>query len=209
MPTDHTVKQGEHVARIAMAYGLMNTASVWDHPDNAQLKQRRGNPNVLFPGDHLLVPDKQAKQQQGATQQRHRFRVAPLWIELRLVVEEADGEPVADTPCRLVVEGDVHQLQTDDMGRICQRIAKTAETAKLIIQEVEIPIKIGHLDPVDQRSGQIARLDNLGYNASAAGDKDEAQFLLALEEFQCDHGLTVDGICGPNTQAKLQEVHGC
>jgi len=33
-------------------------------------------------------------------------------------------------------------------------------------------------------------------------------FLSAVEEFQCDNGLTVDGDCGPNTQAKLKEVHG-
>jgi len=27
--------------------------------------------------------------------------------------------------------------------------------------------------------------------------------------FQRDHGLTVDGKCGPLTQAKLKKVHGC
>ena len=34
-------------------------------------------------------------------------------------------------------------------------------------------------------------------------------FLSAIEEFQCDHGLVVDGKCGPATQAKLKQVHGC
>jgi peptidoglycan hydrolase-like protein with peptidoglycan-binding domain len=37
----------------------------------------------------------------------------------------------------------------------------------------------------------------------------QQQFRSAVEEFQCDHDLTVDGICGPTTQAKLKQVHGC
>jgi hypothetical protein len=30
-----------------------------------------------------------------------------------------------------------------------------------------------------------------------------------VEEFQCDNSLTVNGICGPNTQAGLKQVYGC
>jgi peptidoglycan hydrolase-like protein with peptidoglycan-binding domain len=40
-------------------------------------------------------------------------------------------------------------------------------------------------------------------------EEDEARFKSAVEEFQCDHGLAVDGKCGPKTQAKLEEIHGC
>src|SRR5262249_8508870 len=96
----------------------------------------------------------------------------------------------------------------------------TAERASLIIKDpqtplddVVIPIKVGHLDPVEEVSGQQARLNNLGYFAGPLEGKTEeenqALFLSAIEEFQCDHGLRVDGICGPQTQAKLKEVHGC
>ena len=38
---------------------------------------------------------------------------------------------------------------------------------------------------------------------------DEKLLASAVEEFQCDHGLTVDGKCGSLTQAKLKKVHGC
>lgn len=31
----------------------------------------------------------------------------------------------------------------------------------------------------------------------------------AVEAFQCDHNLLVDGDPGPNTQTKLLELHGC
>ena len=73
-------------------------------------------------------------------------------------------------------------------------------------------LDIGHLDPVSEPSGQAARLKNLGYLfSSPEADPDYEQKALghAIEEFQCDHRLSVDGICGPNTQAKLKEVYGC
>lgn len=72
-----------------------------------------------------------------------------------------------------------------------------------------IPIKIGHLDPVDEISGQQGRLNNLGYYFGDIDGNDSPRFRMAVEEFQCENGLTVDGICGPNTQAKLKEVYGC
>jgi hypothetical protein len=83
------------------------------------------------------------------------------------------------------------------------------------INKILIPIKIGDLDPVDKTPGQKARLNNLGYFAGPLEEKkgeekeNKTLFLSAIEEFQCDHGLAVDGKCGPATQAKLKQVHGC
>jgi peptidoglycan hydrolase-like protein with peptidoglycan-binding domain len=74
---------------------------------------------------------------------------------------------------------------------------------------VQIPIKIGDLDPEKKVSGQQARLKNLGYFRGDVDGQDSDDFESAVEEFQCDHSLKVDGICGPKTQAKLKEVHGC
>ena len=58
-------------------------------------------------------------------------------------------------------------------------------------------------------SGHQAPLDNLGDFASEIGGKDIEFLLSAIEELQCDFGLHVDGVCGPATQAKLKQTHGC
>jgi hypothetical protein len=80
-------------------------------------------------------------------------------------------------------------------------------------------VKIGYLDPVEEVSGQVARLANLGYYVGALDQPEPDQLRSAIEEFQCDHfpeprrsdgvPVAVNGICDPKTQAKLQEVHGC
>ena len=72
-----------------------------------------------------------------------------------------------------------------------------------------MPTRIGHLDPVEEPSGQMARLTNLGYYLGPEGEIDAHQLRSAIEEFQCDHSLPVDGKCGSQTQAKLKQVHGC
>jgi hypothetical protein len=213
----HRVEQGEHLSSIASKWGFIDFRTIWDHPENATLKSKRQNPNVLLPGDQLFIPDKQEKEIQAGTEKRHSFTVDTQKLELRLVLEELYLGPIANTKCELNVENNTIQLTSDDQGRIEQEIPSTAANAFLIVKDrnsplndIVVDIKIGHLDPVDSLSGQKARLNNLGYFAGDMAVNDEAMFKSAVEEFQCDHPpLKVDGLCGPKTQAKLKEVHGC
>ena len=162
-----------------------------------------------MPGDILVIPDRQEKQVSGATEQRHRFRMEGRPLTLRIVLHDPDDNPMADKECILTVEGVTHTLTTDGDGKLEQVIPPTASSGSLRIDEEEISLHIGHLDPIDEMSGQQGRLNNLGYDAGTAGDTENQQFRSAVEEFQCDHNLNVDGICGPNTQTKLKEVYGC
>jgi hypothetical protein len=220
MGINHTVKQGEHLSSIARHYGFSVYKVIWNDPKNAKLKERRKNPNVLYPGDRIYIRDKEEKQESGSTEQRHRFRMKSPKLELRLVLEDQYEKPIKNARCELHVESEVFHLTSDGIGHINQSIPATAENAFLIIKDQETPlnetvvsIKIGHLDPVEEQSGQLSRLNSLGYFAgplpNVSKEENLALFLSAVEEFQCDHGLTVDGKCGPLTQAKLKQVHGC
>jgi N-acetylmuramoyl-L-alanine amidase len=208
MPT-HTVKQGEHISAIAEQYRFFNYQTIWDHPNNAALKQKRKNPNVLFPGDELFIPDKQNKKISRDTGKTHKFKIKDQTVMLRLVLRDLNSEPIRTMQCKLEVEGKVYQLVTNANGMIEQLIPKTAANGKLSFSTFVIPLKIGHLDPPEEISGWRARLNNLGYNAGNSEDSAERIFKSAIEEFQIDYGLKVDGVCGPQTQAKLKEIHGC
>jgi hypothetical protein len=220
MASFHTVVQGEHLSGIAKKYGFSSYKTIWDHGQNAELKKERQNPNVIFPGDRLFIPDRGEQEVSKSTEVRHRFKLKTEKLKLRLVLEDMYEKPIASANVELRLENEELKLTTNRQGRIEQEIKPTEERAFLTIKdqqtpinEILIPIKIGHLDPVDEVSGQEARLNNLGYFAGPfeglSEEENKAMFLSAVEEFQCDHGLVVDGKCGPKTQAKLKQVHGC
>ena len=205
------------MTRIALDHGFSDYRTLWEHPDNAALKARRKNPNVLFPGDVMAIPERVEKQEPRPTDQRHRFRVRRPSLALRLQLEDIYHRPIANATCELVIENDLYQVTTDPTGRLEREIPPRAERAWLTIRNAETPLRdvplelrIGHLHPVDTVSGQLARLANLGYyDGDSAAPPVERRFRLAIEEFQCEHSLRVDGVCGLLTQDKLQTAHGC
>jgi hypothetical protein len=215
MPTQHTVAQGEYLAKIAESYGFVNSKIIWDDPNNAALKSKRPNPNVLYPGDILYIPDKGDKTEDRATDNRWKFVLKAETLKLRLRILDLNQKPVASVKCRLTVDADSYDLTSDGAGIIEHDISRTASTGHLTVKDPSIPIDldldvhIGHLDPVDTKEGQQARLCSLGYYAGVPGGDEPAYFQQAVEEFQRDNSLDVDGDCGPATQDKLKSVFGC
>ncbi|MBM3790325.1 MAG: hypothetical protein FJW35_08240 [Acidobacteria bacterium] len=54
---EHVVRQGDCAASPAAEYGHF-WQTIRNHPSNAELKRRRTDPNVLYPGEVILLPDK-------------------------------------------------------------------------------------------------------------------------------------------------------
>ena len=231
MGKTHFVVQGEYLSKIARAHGFADFHTIWDAPENKDLKEKRKNPNVLYPGDKLVIPDKEIREESRATEKKHKFELQGEKLTLRIKLMDLKNKPVEGHECTLIVEGDSKEFKTKSDGILEEEISTDHGTGKLLDRgkpdpklpfnpPLEVPLKVGHLDPEDKVSGQIARLNNLGYNAGEVPehpltDSEERklgkspQFLSAVEEFQCDHKLTVDGKCGPKTQAQLKDVHGC
>jgi N-acetylmuramoyl-L-alanine amidase len=212
----YTVQQGDHLSKIAKQFRFRDYIVIWNHPNNAELKKARENPNVLFPGDSIFIPDREPRLEPSATDKLHRFQLKRPELKLRITLEDVYEKPIAGARCVLVLGNESRNIVTDGKGRIEQDITPDVHDATLMIQDDQtafnnttLTIKIGDLDPVDKVSGQIARLNNLGYFVGEIEEDDDQAFRSAVEEFQCEHGLTVDGICGPKTQAKLKQVHGC
>jgi len=214
MSTDHVVQQGEHLSQIAKQYGFRDFNTVWNHPDNADLKKLRQSPNVLFPGDTVKIPDKTQKKESRPTGQKHSFKLAGRRLLLRLALRDFGNQPLANTACQVKVDGASTELTTDANGRVEVPISATSKEATLVFKDplvpfdLSVPIKIGHLDPVEEVSGQKARLSNLGYITRPLEEVDDAIFARTVQEFQCDLGLPVNGVCDTATQNKLKELHG-
>ena len=192
----HEVKQGEHLSGITADYGFPGFTTLWNRPDNAALKQKRENPHVLLPGDKVFVPDKTVKEYSRPADNQHTLEVLtkPLFLKLELCREYDD--PIANTACDLVVGSDTFALTSDGKGKLQQQISKKANSAslrikdKLQLHDSEIPferllaIRIGDLDPVDETSGQVARLANLGYYRGPVDKVDPDEFQSAVERLR-------------------------
>ena len=100
MPTRHIVQQGDHLSSIAKRYGFTNFLTIWNDGDNSQLRSLRSNPHVLFPGDVVVVPEKQLGDETRSTDQRHRFKLKAPALKLRIVLEDMYDQPVTGARVR-------------------------------------------------------------------------------------------------------------
>ena len=133
-----------------------------------------------------------------------------------MVLKDEEGQPLSNFKYKLVIEGVIREGQTGENGLIQEEIRTLDEEGELTVFPVDASedgftchVKLGHLDPVNEVSGIQARLNNLGFDAGPIDGIDGPITRRAIKAFQEQQGLSVDGIVGPQTQAKLKEVHGC
>jgi hypothetical protein len=202
----YTVGKGESATSIAAQNGFF-VDTLWNHPRNSALRAKRKTPDQLFEGDEIFIPDKQLKQEDGATGSRHRFKVKGVPAKFRLQLL-ALGEPRANEDYVLNIDGQLTSGKTDGQGWIKQSIPPGARSAKLLLQggKEEIPIQIGDLDPVEEVSGVQQRLTNLGFPTGNSGQLDDPT-KAALKRFQAAQGLQTTGEADDPTRAKLKQLH--
>jgi hypothetical protein len=217
MTRSYVVKPGEHLPAIAERHGFIRSKVLWDDPANAFLKQQRRVPEILAPGDELFIPERKSKTVAAPAGQKLRFVVARDALELRLRIRDLARRPVANSACTITVEGaDQRTVATDGNGIVAQPIRGRDTSATLVVGALRYEVLIGGLDPIEEPSGVQARLINLGYlEGPVRGPEDEVldddarELCAAIEEFQCDHGLSLTGRIDAATQARLLDVHGC
>lgn len=223
MPRKHRVREGDHIASIAEAYGFRTDDPIWKHADNAELRAKRKSPFILAPDDEVTVPDLEKKEIAAATGDRHHFLLkgSPLKLAVRLL--DWGGKPSAGKSCTLTVHDDTTKETTDGDGIVRKEIPRSAHQASLEVQGDESDedragltehktvhtLAIGYLDPIDTVSGVQARLLALGYWPGEPGDVDVDHLRFAIELFQRDHALAVDGENAPKLQADLEKAFGC
>lgn len=199
---NYTVQQGDCITSIADRYGLLWT-TVWNHANNNQLRQLRKDPNVLYPGDQLFVPDLDLKQVDSPTDQKHTFvkQGVPAKLKIRLLDQD---QPRAGVAYQLEIDGALKSGVTDSDGYIEQPLPPGAQRGKLTVGDGSVKdvhqIQFGALDPSDTESGVRGRLVNLGFGGD---DMKEA-----IKAFQQKEGIPVTGEADAATQSRLKDKHG-
>lgn len=213
MSQTHTVKPGEHLSLIAKRYGFADYRTIYDHPENQSLKRRRPDPNLIHPGDEVFIPDPELKEVELAVDREHRIRLHLPKKVLRLVMRDARGVLVKDTPYVLSVGGQRIEGQTDGNGALEHDIPTDVSSATLQIGGHRFRMRVGDLNPVDDTddggiTGLQMRLANLGYSVGRIDGKLGPRTRAAIRAFQREMRLKITGRFDDATKSKLITRHG-
>jgi N-acetylmuramoyl-L-alanine amidase len=185
----HRVQQGECLSTIAAHYRIGKWQELYNHGSNADLRKLRPNPNILFPGDEVFIPDlNNDKRVECSTGKSHRFTLNIPQTVLRIFLKDVDGEPFAHKKYIVHVgDKDIEGVTGPD-GLVETEVPVGERTALLSVwlwdddpddPDIEYELQLGHLDPARTIEGVQARLQNLG--------------------FRC----TLDGVLGPQTAGAI------
>lgn len=209
----HTVVPGETIQTIAKAHGFRQWRRVLHHPTNSQLREGRPNPEVLAPGDHVFVPEREPKSEPAHVDEETVFVLAPTRRELVLSLQGAGWASGAGTPYSLSIEGTENEGIVDSQGRAQHDIAIDARQASLVLEldddvPAAIELDIGALDPVETEQGVRARLYNLGV-VHATGDVRARDGAAGMTQFRECSGLSrLDEPLSAGAREDLLFAHG-
>lgn len=214
MSIKHRVKQGECLSSIAREAGLNSWNDIYSHQDNSELRKQRPNPNILFPGDLVIVPNAIEKSEQASTEQRHIFQRRQETSILSLRLLDEGWQPLAGKSYKLLVGLEVRDGVLDGDGRLKESIPLNVGQVSLELSlddnddVVAWRLDLKALDPLDTNLGVQERLKNLALNPGAIdgflGPRTEA----AIRRFQYSHGLEETGHIDRAFLKKLEEVYG-
>lgn len=213
---DYEVQMGDCLSNIAFQKGFAPD-TIWQDGGNAELRAQRKSLHILLPADQLTIPKKRRRDISIAAGQRAILQLVAVpeilrmrfltytqkpraGVEYLLQITRADGEPVAD-----------RKGQTDADGFLEEPIPPNAISGEVWlgtgVNREEIPIQLGHVNPIDDVRGTQSRLMDLNYltdedEAGELGEKTRA----ALKTFQFEHALPITGERDDATLAKLEAM---
>ena len=199
---------GDCVINIAKERGFF-WETIWNLPENQELKTKRKDPNILKVGDTVYVPDLRGKYASKPTEAEHVFIRKGQKANFTLTLMNL-GQPRRNEDYTLVVEGVIKVGRTDEDGTLKAYIPPEARFGLLYLGEKREQIKInfGYVDPIDEVRGVKTRLRNLGFFSGPIDDETNDELATAVAQFQRSLDLAGNGEVSDETRQKLKETHG-
>ncbi|MFO0554641.1 MAG: peptidoglycan-binding protein [Polyangiaceae bacterium] len=205
----YVVRAGDYLAKVAHLFGF-DADTVWNLPENEELRTKRPNPNVLYPGDVLRIPKREGEgvAVEGGTENTYAAPVPTSKISI--VLYDPAGGLFASKRC-IVRDIPNAPESTTAEGKLEFDVPVTL---RLVIvefpdDEVILELDVGGLDPGSEDSGVKHRLRNLGIycdDGVESAENDE-RYANALRVFQQRAGLPETGELDDGTRAALLSEH--
>lgn len=207
---EYVVKQGDCIESIAQKHGLF-WQTIWNHPENLELKKANRDANALLPGDRVFIPSIQIKKETAATDTRHRYRRKGVPSKMRIVFKDEEDKPRAGIRYVLKLDGVLESGKTNNEGAVEYAIKPDASIGKLTLEcedgIEEYEVQLGFVDPVTEVSGIQERLANLGFSSGPADGELGPITQDALRTFQKAEGIKDTGEPDQQTLQKLESEH--
>jgi LysM repeat protein len=162
----YTIGQGDFLLLLASKLGF-DANTVWRDPSNANLAALRANPNILFPGDVLQVPDTPAETPATSlsTGTTNSFVSSAPTATLTHQFVGDDTHNYASQAYTVQELDQLTGLTTDANGVVTFEAPVTLDTATIVFTESgeTWTLAIGELNPIDTLSGLFQRLQGLGH----------------------------------------------
>jgi hypothetical protein len=215
----HVVQQGETLNRIAKLYEFVRVETIYDHESNADFRKLRPDPNIIYPGDEINIPDKEKIIKMGYSGGSHSFILKRPEIEkFRVKIQNGAGTAWAGKRVTLDVGGqsidapigndgliEIDLPNGDESGGELKVFMNPNSDEPTHVYEVQL----GNLDPVEELSGVQARCNLLGFDCGVADGIMGGKTREGVKAFQASQSLDVDGVPGPMTKGTLKDVFGC
>jgi len=207
----YTVKQGDCIMSIAHNFGFL-WETVWNHAGNARLKQLRKDPNILFPGDVVAIPEKNLRTESAQTGQRHKYVVKTPQAQVRLRLLDLKRQPRPNLHYTATVDGALSSGQSDGDGFITLTVPPDAREVKLTVTDGpktdQYTLPLGSIDPIEEISGVQQRLTNLGFPCASENGVMGDLTKTSIRALQAEKNLNVTGELDDATRQAVLGLHG-
>ena len=211
----HKINKGECLSSLAEKYRFHDPDILYSHGDNASLKAKRDNLNLLCENDKVKIPDKEKKEEAGSDAKRHKFKAKGIRTHIRLLVEDFDGNGLAGKKYKLEVGNEVFEGTTTGDGLVEQVVLAKETKGKLQIwlndkktASIFWPLEIGDLEPHKEQRGIQARLNNLGFSCGEVDGIIGPNTKAAVKAFKKKNGRSANDVLSPQTINKIKNVYG-
>jgi hypothetical protein len=208
----HRVEKGEWMGSIAARFGNRSWQEIWTRDENKQLRSERPDPELLFAGDRVWIPEVNSKEESAPTDQKHVYttRRDRAKLTIRLVGIDPYLQAFGSLPYTLEAVGNTQSGEITEDGQLLEMPVDIAVNSGMLWLGLSpVRLSIGGLDPIETVSGIQARLRNLGIDPRPVDNIAGPLTARGVKEFQRRYEITVDGIIGPQTRGKMKEVYGC
>ncbi|MFO0619423.1 MAG: phage baseplate assembly protein V [Polyangiaceae bacterium] len=202
------IRRGDHLERLAELHGF-DPAEVWQSEDNADLRRARTSPQILNPGDVVIVPGRAPTRQPLRIGASNSFTARVRMLETRVRFFDAQG-PWASRSCVIEGLGAPREATTDGDGVLTIAAPASVDAVTVSFPDVHASyhLALGDLDPITEPRGVQMRLSLLGLYMGAVGATWTEAARGALRAFQTAHGLTPTGAPDEATQRALVDAFG-